>query len=276
MLEKEDTPQKSTERVIRKLTVLVVFSFCYYVYQTLRNGTAFNAKEFLCNLPQTNITGSYWYLYLYLALLCLLPILQKLVKVLSKRQLEYLLFISMGILGTVPLIQSFKLHPMFTAGLIGPYIGQVLLGYYIEKYVPMTKRVFIFCSCAFVLLITFQVYATFRFYQQEPSYYLKLDNCIMNTIAGSAACFYICVKYIFTKHPPRQMVERVLGYLGALTFGIYLLADMMKIQSLSLYPMLVEHMHPLFAMVLWELFIFIVCALITAGLRMIPILRKWL
>ncbi len=274
LLEKEDTPKKTAERVIRIFTVLAVGSFCYYVYYGRRNGTAFSAREFIGNLPKLSATNAYWYLYLYLALLCLLPILQKLAKALSKWQLEYLLFLSLGILGTVPLIPSFNLHYMFIAGLIGPYIGQVLLGYYIEHYVPMTKRVFRFCLCAFVMLIAFQVAGTFFLYQKNPSSYLALDDRTLITITGSAACFYICVKYILTKHPPRPALERGIGRLGVLTFGIYLLSDMMITQSGSLYPMLVKYMHPLAAMVLWELFIFVTCALITAGLRLIPILRK--
>ncbi len=276
LLEKEDPPKKTAERVIRIFTVLFVGSFCYYAYYSWRNGTAFSIKEFLWNLPQTNATNSFWYLYLYLALMCLLPILQKLVKALTKRQLEYLLFLSLGILGTAPLIPSFDLASLFVAGLIGPYIGQVLLGYYIEHYVPLTKRVFRGCLCAFVLLIALQVAGTFYLYQRNPSSYLSFDNRTLNTITGSAACFYICVKYIFTKHTPRPALERGLCRLGALTFGIYLLADLVIDRSGFLYPMLGEYMPSLAAMVLWELVIFAVCALIAAALRRIPVLRKWI
>lgn len=276
LLEKEDPPKKTAERVKRIFVVLVTASLCYYAYYARRNGTAFSIREFLCLLPQNSITVTFWYLYLYLAIMCMLPILQKLVKALSKRQLEYLLLLSVGIFGIAKMIQSFNLFYMFTAGLIGPYIGQFLLGYYIEKYVPLTKRTFRFCFCAFILLIAFQVAVTFLFYRKDPSSYLVLDDTVMLPIVGSAACFYICVKYIFAKHPPGPAPERWLCRIGVLTFGIYLLGDMVITQSGSVYTVLMGYMHPLAAMLLWELFAFAVGAVITAALRLIPGLRKWI
>jgi len=276
LLEREDTPAKSRERVLRIFIVLLVGSFCYYVFYTWRDGTAFSLKAFLWNLPQNTVTISYWYLYLYLALMLMLPILQKLAKALSKRQLEYLLFISLGVLGTAPLIPSFSLFYMFTAGLIGPYIGQVLLGYYIEKYVPLTKRTFRFCFCAFILLIALQVAVTYLLYQKDPSSYLALDSTVFITITCSSACFYVCVKYIFENHPPRPALERWLCRIGVLTFGIYLMGEMAIAPSEFIYSTLQGYMHPLIAMVLWELFIFAVCAVITAVLRLVPALRRWI
>lgn len=276
LLGKEDTLQKTLKRLTRILVVLIIASFAYYVFYSRKNGTVFSLKQFLVNLPQNHITNSFWYLYLYLGLLCMLPILQTLVKALTRRQLEYLLFLSLGILGTVPLIPSFNLSGFFTAGLIGPYIGQVVLGYYIEKYIPMTKKVFWGCLCAFVLLIAFQVSATYSLYLQDPSSYLALDDRTLNTITASAACFFICVKYIFVKHPAPPRLAQGLSRLGALTFGIYLLSDMVLIQFSPCYRALRAHMHPMAAMVVWELLIFVVCALITACLRLIPPLRKWI
>ncbi len=276
LLEKEDTPKKTAERLVRIFTVLVVGSFFYYAYYSVRNDTVFSIGDFLLKLPQTYVTNAYWYLYLYLALLFMLPILQKLVKVLDRQYLGYLLFLSVGVLGTVPLIPFLKLSPHFIAGLIGPPIGLVLLGYYIERYVPMTKRVFRRCLCTFILLIVFQVWRTYLFYLQNPSRYLILDNWRLITIVGSSACFYICVKYSFTRRPVSPGLERGLDRLGRLTFGIYLLSDMVMHLSEFLHEMLLEWMHPLAAVLLWELLIFGVSALITAGLRMIPPLRKWI
>lgn len=276
LLQKEDSPQKSLHRLTRIFVVFVIGSFCYYTYYSLRDGTAFSFKEFLLKLPQSRMTKAFWYFHLYLALLCLLPILQKLVKALNQRQLAYLLFLSLGILGTVPLIPAFKLSSYFTAGLIGPYIGQVLLGYYIERYVPLTKKVFCGCFCVFILLITFQVAATYSLYLHNPSSYGMLDNRTLNTITGSAACFYICIKYVFINYPVPSKLEHCICRLGTLTFGIYLLSDMAIAQSIPVYSALQGYMHSLVAMVLWELLIFTACAFIIAGLRLFPPLRKWI
>ena len=120
------------------------------------------------------------------------------------------------------------------------------------------------------------MWRTYLFYLQNPSRYLILDNWRLITIVGSSACFYICVKYSFTRRPVSPGLERGLDRLGRLTFGIYLLSDMVMHLSEFLHEMLLEWMHPLAAVLLWELLIFGVSALITAGLRMIPPLRKWI
>lgn len=280
LLGKEDSPQKSRERLLRIFVVFAVGSLCYYVYYAHRKGAAFGVRDYFLNLPKSQATTAFWYLYLYLALLLLLPILQRLVKALSKRQLEYLLFLSLGVLGTAPLVTIFfpdlRLSGNFTAGLIGPYIGQVLLGYYMERYLTVNKRSFWLCLCGFVFSIAFQTAGTFLLYRRDPSSYFALDNRTLLTITASAACLYVCVKYVFTAYPPPPLLERAILRLGGLTFGVYLLADMVLTQSAPVYGALRGHMHPLCAMVLWELFIFTVSALAAAGLRLVPPLRKYL
>lgn len=279
LLGKEDAPEKSKERLLRVSAVFLAGSLCYYVYYSHRNGTPFSLREFLLNLPKSPATNAFWYLYLYLALLCMLPILQKLSQALDRRRLEYLLFLSLGVCGTAPLISvfypDFALYYNFTAGLTGAYIGQVLLGYYIEEYVPMTRKVFWTCLCGFVLSIAFQTAGTFLLCQQSPHNYV-LDNRTLITITASAACFYVCVKYLFTVHPPGPALERAVRRLGALTFGIYLLGDLMISLSARVHAALQGRVHVLAAMVLWELFIFAACALAAAALRLVPFLRKWL
>lgn len=152
----------------------------------------------------------------------------------------------------------------------------ILLGYYLEHYVPVTRKIFCWALCGFVLLIAVQAAGTFLLYQRDSSSYLALDDRTLLTITGSSACFYICVRYIFAKYPPQPKLERVIHSLSDLTFGIYLLGDMLIAQSRPVHAALCEHCHVLVAMVLWEVLIFIGGALITAGLRLIPPLRKWL
>lgn len=280
LLDKEDTPKRSAGRIVRILIVAVAGSVCYSFYYARQKGLEFNLKEFVQGFLKGPATNAFWYLYLYLALLCLLPVLQRLVKALSKRQLEYVLFLSLGVLGILPLINiffpSFQVSGYFTSALFGPYIGIVLMGYYIERYLPVTRKTFWCAFCGFVLLIAFQAVGTFLLYQRDSSAYLALDNRVLLTITGSSACFYICVRYIFTMYQLYPVLERIIHYLSDLTFGIYLLGDMMIAQTRPIHAALCQHSHVLLAMVLWELLIFTVCALITAGLRSIKPLRKWI
>ena len=280
LLGKEDTPKKTWARIYRILVVFVVSSLLYYIFLSRVNGTPLVLWRFLPALVKGPITDALWYFYLYLALLLMLPILQKLIKVLNKRHLQYLLFFSLVVTGTASLLTIFVprlwLSDYFTVGLIGPYIGLVLLGYYLEEYVPMKRPVFWGAFAVFIALIAFQVGGSFYLYRRNPSFYLLLDDRTLITITAASAAFYICAKYLFTKHPPRPWLSNVICRFGRLTLGIYLLGDGVIYRTRFIFNALSGYIHPMAAMVLWELLVFAICALVTAALRLIPFLRKFL
>ena len=213
-------------------------------------------------------------------LLCLLPILQKMVRALNKRELQWILFLSVGLLGTISLLKlffpSFGVSGYFTGVLFSTYIGVYLCGYYAEKYICLNRSTFVFASILFAVLIGFQTIATFHFYQKDSEKYLLLDNRVLITITLSTFCFYIMIKYCFIKLPVRPGVEKAIRYLGSLTFGIYLLSDWMIKVSAPIQQMLQEHLHVIPAMILWELLIFVACATITAALKQLAFIKKWI
>lgn len=280
LLEKEDTPRKSAERFLRVLAVFAAGSFLYAVYYSHKNASPFSLREFLFNLPSSRATTAFWYLYLYLGLLCVLPVLQKLAKALSRRQMEYLLLLSLGFCGTVPLLQIFFSTPGlsgdFTDGMLGHYLALVLLGYYLEHEAAPSRRAFLLCLGGYGLSLAVQVAGTYLLFRRNPESYFALDNRRLITITAASACLYVCVKYLLERHPLPPSAARAVRRLGRLTFGIYLLGDFMISWTRPVYEALCGHMHVVFAMVLWELFIFAAAALAAAGLRLVPPLRKWL
>lgn len=280
LLEKEDSPRKSAERILRIFVVFLAGSFLYTVYYGHRNGTAFSLRDFLFQLPTARATTAFWYLYLYLGLLCVLPVLQKLAKALSRRQMEYLFLLTLGFCGTVPLLQILFSTPGlsgdFTDGMIGHYLALVLLGYYLEHEAAPSRRAFLFCLGGYGLSLAVQVAGTYLLFRRNPESYAALDNRKLITITLASACLYVCVKYLLERHPLPPSAVRAVRSLGRLTFGIYLLGDFMISWTRPVYEALCGHMHVVFAMVLWELFIFAAAALAAAGLRLVPPLRKWL
>ena len=280
LLEKEDSPRKSAERILRIFVVFLAGSFLYTVYYGHRNGTAFSLRDFLFQLPTARATTAFWYLYLYLGLLCVLPVLQKLAKALSRRQMEYLFLLTLGFCGTVPLLQILFSTPGlsgdFTDGMIGHYLALVLLGYYLEHEAAPSRRAFLFCLGGYGLSLAVQVAGTYLLFRRNPESYAALDNRKLITITLASACLYVCVKYLLERHPLPPSAARAVHRLGRLTFGIYLLGDFMISWTRPVYEALCGHMHVVFAMVLWELLIFAAAALAAAGLRLVPPLRKWL
>ena len=270
LLGKQDTPQKSKRRLLRAFLILTAASAAYYVYYAHRNAQPIQINVFLDQLFRLHATNAFWYLYLYLGLLCLLPVLQKLVKVLSKQELQWLIFLSMGIMGLVPLIRIFapdvSISGSFMMAFFSPCVGVVLCGYYIEHYMVINRKKAFLSCIIFVVLIVFQVLGTYDLFIRDSTNYLGLDNRDFITITGSAACFYMISKYIFSRVQLNTRVEKAICSIGGLTFGIYLLGDwMIQINpSVWIDSFLCRHMPAMPAMVLWEMFIFTACAVLVA------------
>lgn len=277
LLGREDSPGKSARRAGRIAAVLAVFSLLYRAYYAWHYHAQFSLREALRYLPQTEATNALWYLYLYLGLLLMLPLLQRFVRTLDRRYTRYFLLISLGLLGAVPFIPDFRLNYYFQAALIGPYIGLVVLGYYIERFLPVTRRTFWRCFCGFVGLAAAQLALSLAFYARDGAgFYRSLEDLTLVTTTATAACVYVCVKYLFTALHVPERAERGVCALGGLTFGIYLLGDMAINYTEWVYPALAGHMHALLAMALWEALVFTLAALAAALLRCLPWVRKWI
>lgn len=280
LLEKMDTEKKAAYRIFKGTIVLVAASAIYYIYYGVKKGEELHLIAFIQKIMRTNVTTAFWYLYLYIGLLCLLPILQKLVKALNKRDIQWLLFLSVGILGTFPLLHIFVpeigLSGHFTGVLFSTYIGVMLAGYFTEKYGKIDWRKFWIAVLLFVLLIGLEVILTYYLYQKDPNKYLYLDNRNFITITGSAVCFYIMVKTLFSNFRMDIRLTGAINYLGSLTFGIYLLSDLMIALTKPIHSFLCARLHVILAMGIWELIIFVMCAVITAGLKQLPGLKRWL
>ncbi len=261
--------------------MLFTGSVIYYVYYNRATPENISAEHFLRYFfAGSALTNAYWYLHIYLAFLCVLPLLQKLAAALTKNQIRLLLFLSLGILGTVPLISALtSLQLTFLSKyniLFSPYIGMVFAGYYIERYVKLTRRNCCLAGLVFAGLIVFQVTATYKLYQRNPGSYLALDDRTMITFTIGAACVYIMAKYLFTAVRIPAWIDRLICYLGSLTFGIYLVSDLMIQVLRPVNTILSQHFQAFIAMILWEVCIFLAGALIAAALRSVPFLRKWL
>lgn len=217
LLPKTDSPQKTAARLLRAGAVLVIASAFYYVCYGVSNGDALSAFDFLGKVFKTRVITPLWYLYLYFGLLCLLPILQKMVKALNKRDLQWVIFLSVGVLGIIPLVQTFiplfGISEDFTGVLFSNYIGVFLCGYYIEQYVTVNRTMFWLSAAFFALSIGVQTVATYYFYQADPTNYLLLDNRILITITSASICFYMMVKYSYSQLSLGPKLENIVIYL---------------------------------------------------------------
>lgn len=279
LLQKIDSPKKSFNRVLRICLVTFIYSIAYYVRANHFSLEKMDILEFLKKIFTSRTANAFWYIYAYIGLMILLPILQRMAQAFSKNATRYFIVLSVGVMGLIPLINLFfniKPTHYVTDMFFMPHLGIVFMGYYIEKYMKIDKKAFIFSSVGFVLLIAFQIVCTYIFYQENPDNYIKLDNWQYLTITLSALCFYVIFKYLSNFIKTNETTSKILCYFGSLTFGIYLISDMMISITRPLYANLQQDAPLMVATIIWEVIIFVLCGALTAVLKLIPGLKKLL
>ncbi|NCB36671.1 MAG: hypothetical protein EOM58_11600, partial [Clostridia bacterium] len=148
LLPRRDSYSQILGRIVRILLVLVIFSFGYYQwYLWLSNWTlqgALDIPRFLQTIWKSRIVDSFWYLYFYLGLLVALPMMQRLVSAMSKRDMEYFIGVSFLVFAIWPLVQHYvpavAMPQYLDIPLFGVFLGLFLAGHYLHTYAGRTSR----------------------------------------------------------------------------------------------------------------------------------------
>lgn len=285
LLPRESSYPKTTLKIIRMGIVLVTFSLFYYL-AALPSLSDIDLWEFCKSVYQnSDINHTYWYLYLYIGILFMLPLLQKLAKSMSEKDYVYYFLISYGIVNLIPVFCIFRPGLQYNTDInlviFNSYIGMLFIGYYIERYVKIDEKILILSIITFGLILSFNVGATYHLFtnmEKKSMQYLALDNRTLTTIVIPSACIYIIVKYccsnlsLFQSYRVQQKIQE----LSHLTFGIYLISEFV-IQKLKWFYTMTSTVIPKIpAMLLYELLIFICSAAIIYLLRKIPVIRRYL
>ena len=230
LLNKENSYKEIFEKLFRILIVLVLFASVYYIDNVITNGTSFSIKKFILNIYRGNITNAYWYLYLYIGILFMLPILQRLNTVMKKKDYIYFFVISL-LISLMPIITHYKKSLQYSSNinlsLFNIYICLLFMGYFIENYLNITRRITICAFLLFVLTTFFNVIITYFEYTSNLSkgYLFFSDRTLINIVIPSI-CIFIIVKYLCSSVTLNEKVQNILSEVGKCTFGIYLISDL--------------------------------------------------
>ena len=222
MLDKQDSYKKSLQRILRMAAALLIFSLGYYFVQwELGHRPTIGVVDFFSSVLQNPLSLAFWYLYMYIGLLIMLPFLQKLVSVLSKKDCEIFIILSLLINGVWPILEHW--NPLLTASaqfdfaLFDSYISMLLIGYYIKKYVVPSKKLLIFSIVGFVLCIVFNVGMTYHEYLIKAGQdFLVYDPCVYLPIVLEAVCVFFIAMHIKLKGD----IAKIIKVISGCTFGI--------------------------------------------------------
>lgn len=278
LLNKIDDYKKYIQRIFRIVIVLIGCGFIYAIHHTCymnpNPSFTYALQQFLSvyTIPPTN---TLWYLYTYLGILFMLPFLQKMASVMTKCD-YYIFFAISGLFCSIlPILNHYFpqiiVSSYFQLPLFGAFICLLLIGQYFSRFGIKNTRCGFCISCVlFVLMVVFNVIATYFEYRKSSSSYLFFDNRIFFPILLQSVCVFYLISFVKVS----EKLAKIISYIGSCTFGIYLLSDISIDLLAPIYVIASTYMHPFFAVIIYEICIFILGLIVVALLKKISFIKK--
>lgn len=286
LLGKQDTYRIAYgKRALRIFLDILIFSFvAFCVSNQGLNAFSFNTIQSMIGKP---IITPYWYLYSYLAIMLMLPFLQKMVQAFKQKDFLILLGVLFFLKVCIPFLTCFELFPtistFFTRNLFSGEIFYFILGYFITHYLldwlQNNKRRRIAITVSIILFfagIIFCWHRTGLEFYQNGKFFLRLDDAFNLPITIYSAAFFLSIILIFQHIQFPAVIVKPLCIVSQATFGVYLIHNIGISLTQPILQFLCANMNDWFAVIIIDIMIFICCTIVVAILRKIPLIKKLL
>lgn len=282
----ESISYTTRHRLFRFLIVLTFFSFFYYLLETHHQHQQINLITFIYGLISKNWNFSYWYLYLLISFLLVLPLLCKLTKNLTTNNYYYIfscfIFFSpiLSLLNFIDIPINQYLIPSFFNSMIIIY---PLLGYFLEHLFNknITPKIIIkiwIINIFFIILSTLLTYykaiitgECSEAKSQDFHSIFVIINCIS---------IYITTKYLTNKIKFNHFAQKIIILLGRCSFGIYLfhIFAMMILNKINILTFFKDTLSfpPFLSILIYCLFTLVLSFIFTYLLKKVPLFNKYL
>lgn len=216
------------KRVVKYLTVILAFTLGYYISLSLYGHAQMNFGWILNTIYSTttfSFSGSYWFLYSYVAFLIMLPIFRIIAKHITREIMIYictLYFIFGGMLplleymfgfGSIALSIPFATNPAFFYPLVGFYIEENDISFFRNKkimFAVMIMTAISFVSSTVISLVSLH---------QD-----KFVNEYLTIFEGFIVIFiFILGRDVLKKVKLTSKIKKIIMQISNCTFGIYLI-----------------------------------------------------
>ncbi|NLO86781.1 MAG: acyltransferase [Clostridiales bacterium] len=286
LLPKVDSYRKIGKRVWRMVAALVLFSYIYFLNDAqIYYGIwprAVNVSAFFSLIWTQQITDSYWYLYFYIGILVMLPLMQRLAQNMKKQDMLYLIGLSFGLYAIWPLITHYApamaMPSFFDVPMFSIYIGIFFAGHYVHQYLKVNKK---HAMIALVILIATLLaslgltHIEFGRVGAGEKYWFMDDRMHPSILTILSALSIMVLAKTATPDNTPERAQRRIVEIGSCTFCMYLLQDLIIDRTKgNILPMLSSKMSIFPAVIIWEIVIFIAALAASWILRRIPFLKK--
>ena len=282
-------------RVLRMAIVIVLFSFFYYMFTIYKGLDRFDLAYFLTGLYTNQHAFANWFFYSYIGMLMMLPFLRKLVKSMTGNQLIYLFFLILIMKGVIPILQylvstipavkaatgnnALIMNGFVKANLFSENVFYFIGGYYFGCYLKnddlSRKHAFAWAGAGILAIIITCLMTQYLINVTGVVEEDTSETFYNNLIAIPAFAIFYCIRLLFYRRSVPAAVEKIIVFFGSSAFGIMLCEQALRMQLEPYYYFYFKPVLPrMLACLGWVTMVYFLGLLITAGLKLIPGIRK--
>lgn len=219
---RNETMQKSIQRVIRFLPVLIVWTMIYYLFNTFYMDQTVEMKKIL----EVPAEAHLWYLYVMIPIYLILPFLQAMCRGMDERLEKSFVILGTVLITVLHLMSYAHLEFYYDVPILGNrvYIYYLFMGYVIAKYkdkFPKSKKLWgtLFIGSSLINVIVTALYSIHigDHYERFVEY-----GCPF-VVISSVAFFIMMLQAGGGKLQLKESVRKVVDTCCSCSFGIYLI-----------------------------------------------------
>lgn len=272
------------KRISKYVIILALFSLFFYILDTILYHREFSLKQILISIYSQGIIPSYWFLYVYLAFLILLPFIRKIARDITEKEFIYLLLIYFVFVTVVEIFQYMLFNGTVTlipslnvATICNLFIFYPLAGYYLgvrlkkatNKMLLVSFALFVISTVAVMLITNYKLELTGEFTEDTANTFLNY------TKPFQVIFIFLSARKLFENRNFHALAEKLIAYTGGCVFGIYLIEHAYREGLYSIYNSLSLKIDNFIAIWVYVLLIFLVCLIQVAAFRYVAgIIRK--
>lgn len=287
LLGKQETIRYIVEkRFFKFLCILTVASVLLYCYTCFRiDHKDLSLFYFLKELYAHSLSGAYWYIYLYLAYLLMLPFLRRLAINITENEYLwlFLMFWVVQMLSIVDflLFKGTATHNVnFNFFITSKYIIYPFLGYYIDRKMSdkyYTRKILaVLISLSILSIVLCAVLTEYKCRMINEWSESTCQTFFSTLIFIPASTVFLGAKMWFDNHMHSKRLSFLIEQCGGLTFGIFLIEKILRHETEFVYRYLQPRIHSFPACLIWILSACILGAAITFIAKKLPLIREYI
>ena len=276
------------KRIWRFAQVILIFSLLNYIYLYAVPERNFSPARFFSILYTSTMATAYYFLYIYIGFLLMLPLWRAMVRNLKNSHYLYLIGLNLFFVGVVPIVSflifrgrgemNYFLNPLLAVSEPSFYF---IIGYWIEHVIPrdwITKRNLAYLGVAALCGTVISAVMTCLYGAAMGGLVEAVSTRFYDSFLFLNSAFvYLSARYWFAHHSVSDFGKRALLFLGSLSFGVMLFEEITRSLTHFILSRILLRYNPNFPMadaIIWITIAFTLGLIFTYIIKKIPYFRK--